>query len=168
MNPSPGKDFEDRLRSRLEGVRRLAIIGIGDEFMPADSIGMSAAREIGKIGLPGVKVFLAGTVPESVTGPIRTYRPDHVLMVDAADMGAGPGTLAIVEPGSITANLFSTHYFPLSVVMEYLSQDEGTKVILVGIQPDNEVHCDGLSPREREALRNLIDSLTSILGSRHS
>lgn len=168
MNPSPGKDFEDRLRTRLKGVRRLAIIGIGDEFIPADSLGMHAAREIEKIGFPAVKVFLAGTVPESVTGPIRRYRPDHVLMVDAADMSAGPGTLAIVEPGSIEANLFSTHYFPLSVVMEYLEQDEGTKVTLVGIQPDNEVHCDGLSPPERKGLRHLIDSLTDILGSRHS
>ena len=86
--------------------------------------------------LPGVEVFLAGTVPESITGPLRRYQPEHVLFLDAADMGARPGTIAVIEPEQIHASLVSTHVLPLSVVMDYVEQETGAGVTLLGIQPD--------------------------------
>ena len=121
---------------RIKNARRLAIVGIGDELIPPDRPGMYAAREIEKQHLPGVEVFLAGTVPESITGPLRRYQPDHVLFLDAADMGARPGTIAVIEPEQIPATLVSTHVLPLSVVMEYVERETGAGVTLLGIQPD--------------------------------
>jgi hydrogenase 3 maturation protease len=124
------------VRRRIKNTRRLAIVGIGDELSPPDRLGMYAARQIGKQHLPGVIVFLAGTVPESVTGPLRRYRPGHVLFLDAADMGARPGSLAVIESEQIHASLLSTHVLPLSVVMDYVEREFGTGVTLLGIQPD--------------------------------
>jgi len=127
----------DALRRRIMNARRLALVGIGDELVPPDRLGMYSAREIGRHHLPGVEVFLAGTVPESVTGPLRRYQPDHVLFLDAADMGIRPGTIAIIEPGQIHASLVvSTHVLPLTVVMDYIKRDSGAEVTLLGIQPD--------------------------------
>ena len=126
----------DTLQHRIKNARRLAIVGIGDELIPPDRLGMYAAREIEKQQLPGVEVFLAGTVPESITGPLRRYQPDHVLFLDAADMGARPGTIAVIEPEQIQASLVSTHVLPLSVVMEYVERETGAGVTLLGIQPD--------------------------------
>ena len=88
----------ETLQRRVKGARRLAVVGIGDELIPADRLGMAAAREIEARHLPGVKVFFAGTVPESITGPIRRYRPEHVLFLDAAEMGERPGTIAADRP----------------------------------------------------------------------
>jgi hydrogenase 3 maturation protease len=124
------------LRGRITNTRRLAIVGIGDEFIPPDRPGMHVAREIEQQHLCGVTVFLAGTVPESITGPLRRCRPDHVLFLDAADMGARPGTIAVLEPEHIPATLVSTHVLPLSVVMEYVERETGAGVTLLGIQPD--------------------------------
>ena len=90
----------ETLQRRVKGARRLAVVGIGDELIPADRLGMAAAREIEARHLPGVKVFFAGTVPESITGPIRRYRPEHVLFLDAAEMGERPGTIAVSTPGA--------------------------------------------------------------------
>ena len=126
----------DTLRRRIEYALRLAIVGIGDELIPPDRLGMYSAREIGQHHLPGVEVFLAATVPESVTGPLRRYRPDHVLFLDAADMGARPGTVAVIEPEQIHASLVTTHVLPLSVVMDYVEQEIVAGVTLLGIQPD--------------------------------
>ncbi len=126
----------DALRRRIKNARTLAIIGIGDEFIPPDRLGMYAAREIEQQHLPGVEVFLAGTVPESITGPLRRYQPGHVLFLDAADMGARPGTIAVIEPERTHASLISTHVLPLSVVMDYVERESGAGVTLLGIQPD--------------------------------
>src|SRR5512133_1231854 len=106
------------LRRRIQGAKELAVVGIGDELSPPDRLGMYAAREIEQRHPPGVKVFFAGTVPESVTAPLRRYRPDHVLFIDAADMRAKPGTIAMIGAEQVAARLVTTHVLPLSVVME--------------------------------------------------
>ena len=136
MTPPGAGEFALALGCRLQGARRIAVVGIGDELSPLDCLGMKTAREIEEMCLPGVKVVLAGLLPESMTGPLRLFRPDVVLFLDAAEMGVRPGTIAIVEPGAIMAALFSVHVLPLSVVMEFVERDLGTEVILLGIQPD--------------------------------
>ncbi len=128
--------FAEILQRRIQNAGTLAVVGIGDELIPPDRLGMFVAREIEQHHLPGVSVFLAGTVPESITGPLRRERPDHVLFVDAADMGARPGTIAVIDPASVPARLFSTHVLPLPVVMDYIEQESGAGVTLLGIQPD--------------------------------
>lgn len=128
--------LSDTLQRRIKNARRLAIVGIGDELIPPDRLGMYSAQEIEQKHLPGVEVFLAGTVPESVTGPLRRFGPDHVLFFDAADMGARPGTIAVIEPEQIHASLVSTHVLPLTVIMDYVERDSGAGVTLLGIQPD--------------------------------
>ena len=124
------------LQPRIINAKKLAIVGIGDELIPPDRLGMFAAREIDRQQIPCVRVFLAGTVPESITGPLRRYQPDHVLFLDAADMGARPGTIAVIEPEQIHASLVTTHVLPLSVVMDYVEQEIVAGVTLLGIQPD--------------------------------
>jgi hydrogenase 3 maturation protease len=158
------KTFHDRLQKRLTGAHRIAVVGIGDELLPIDRLGMIAAREMKNLHLLGTRVFLAGTMPESITGPLREFHPDHVLMIDAADMGVLPGTVAIIQPGRIQASLFSTHALPLSAVMEFIKKDIKTKVTLVGIQPENAIEGMDLSDREQDAISGLLATITRILG----
>ncbi len=157
-------DFEGRLRRRLQGAHRIAVVGVGDELNVHDRLGMLAAKEVEGLHLDNLRVFFAGTVPESVTGPIRRFRPDAVVLLDAADMGVRPGSVAIVRPEEVQANLLSTHALPLSVVMEFLAKDTGAKVLLVGIQPD--LTAQGFVPAasEQAGLTRLLVSLFRILG----
>ena len=156
-------DFELLLQERLAGARRVAVVGIGDRLLPRDRLGLLSAEAVSDLRLRGVKVFLAGTVPESMTGPIRRCRPDHVLFLDAAEMGAPPGTIAIVEPERIQATLFSTHVLPLSVLMEFLEKDAHTRVTLIGIEPDAPAG-KGPTPAEQEGIRHLVSVLKNLLG----
>lgn len=160
-------DFlSDTLQPRITNARRLAIVGIGDELIPPDRLGMDVARVIEKRRMPDVKVFFAGTVPESITGPLRKYRPDHVLFLDAADMAARPGTIAVIDPGTIQASLISTHVLPLHVVMDYVSQEIGTGVTLLGIQPDLTGPANDLSEEDREYLDKNLQVLSDLLRNR--
>jgi hydrogenase 3 maturation protease len=151
------------LRRRLKEARRIAVVGTGDEFSPVDRLGMVAAQEIEKLHLPNVRVFFAGTMPESMTGPLREYQPDHVLFLDAADMGARPGMIAVIKPGKIRADLLSTHVLPLSVVMGYVEQDLKTSVTLLGIQPDLSRHVSGQPDGAPEYLERNLAYLSRIL-----
>jgi hydrogenase 3 maturation protease len=157
------RTFHERLQKRLTGAHRIAVVGIGDELLPVDRLGMIAAREMERVHIPGVRVFLAGTMPESITGPLRKFHPDHVLMIDAADMGAPPGTVAVIQPGRIRASLFSTHALPLSAVMEFVKKDIKTKVTLIGIQPEVTIDRTTLSDREQVAIKDLPASIARIL-----
>ena len=145
---SPG--FGPVLRGRLTGARPLAVVGIGDELNPHDRLGMLAARRIEALGLPGLKVFYGGTMPESVTAPVRRSRPAHILFIDAAVMGKSPGTLGIIEACEVHADLLITHALPLPVVMEYLEKEAKAQVTLLGIQPDLSV-AEELPTREESA-----------------
>ena len=164
MRETEGNGLKIHLRENLAGARRVAVVGIGDRLLPRDRLGMLAAEAVADLHLPGVTVFLAGTVPESMTGPIRRTRPDHVLLLDSAEMGALPGTVAIVEPEGIHATLFSTHVLPLSVLMEFLEKDAHTRVTLIGIEPDIRTRESKPTPREEKGLQHLLKVLKKVLG----
>jgi hydrogenase 3 maturation protease len=156
----------ETLRPRIKDARRLAVVGIGDELIPPDRLGMVAAREIGEQEIPGVRIFFAGTVPESITGPLRRYQPVHVIFIDAADMGSRPGTIAIIEPEKIQASLVSTHVLPLPVVMEYIGRETGAGTTLLGIQPDLATTGQDLSDRDRAYLDQNLRQLLPLLRDR--
>jgi hydrogenase 3 maturation protease len=165
MNSGIPFPFERILRQKLTGARRIAIVGIGDVLSPFDRQGMSVSREIEKLHLPDVKVFLAGTVPESITGALRVFRPDHVIFLDAADMGVQPGSIMVIEPEDTQVNLVSSHVLPLPVIMEFIAEDTGSGVILLGIQPDLERPDHDLSGPSQLLLQQNITALAELLRS---
>jgi len=159
-------DLATALRQRLKNAHRIAIIGIGDDLSPFDCLGMYAAQEIDKLHLPAVRVFLSGTVPESVTAPIRRFKPDHVILLDSADLNVRPGTINVINPRKIEGNLISTHVLPLSEVMKFIAHDSKTRVTLLGIQPDMTVPDKGLAVKDREFLQQNLQNLSEILRGR--
>ena len=160
------RDLSRVLHQRLKDAHRITFIGIGDDLSPFDCLGMYAAQEIEKLHLPYIRVFLAGTVPESVTAQIRRSRPDHVILLDSADMGVRPGTIAVLKPGRIQANLVSTHVLPLSTVMKFIAQDSKTRVTLLGIQPDISEPRKRLSDFDQDFLNQNLLILASIFRER--
>ena len=158
---SPG--FEAVLRERLAGAGPLAVVGIGDELNPHDRLGMLAAGRIRALGLPGVAVFLGGTMPESVTAPVRRAGPSRILFLDSAAMGKEPGTIGIIEACEVHGDLLISHALPLPVVMEYLEKEAKAPVTLVGIQPDFTVTGDRPTREEEKGIAKLAMLIQEIL-----
>ena len=165
MRPREPLPFGPVLSIRLKNFHRIAVVGIGDELSPLDRSGMYAAGEIEKMHIPNIRVFLAGTVPESITGILRAYRPDHVIFLDAADMGVPPGSFRVIEPSCTQANLVSSHVLPLTVVIEFITNDTGSSVTLLGIQPDITRPYRDLSRPGQELFRRNLSTLVEILQS---
>jgi hydrogenase 3 maturation protease len=122
----------------LKDVRRVAIIGIGSDLRADDAAGVEVVRSLrGHLKSPNVLLIDGGVAPENFTAQIKKFRPTHVIMIDATDLGLKPGTASIVDLNTITGPSIFSHRLPLSIFADYLRAHDETKIILIGIQPAN-------------------------------
>ena len=130
----PAAPGAEAVAAFLRGARRIAVVGIGNPDLPADAPGMEAAAALASLGPRSAAVFPAGTVPESVTGPLRRYRPDRVLLVDAAATGRPPGSVALLRRGDLRGGFPSAHAPSLAMLVGFLVEDLGVPVAVAGFE----------------------------------
>ena len=125
------------ISSVLKKMSRVAIVGIGSEFRGDDAAGVLVARNLKKsVKSPNVLVIEAGVAPENFTSEIRKFKPSHVILIDAADFKAEPGTVRLFKDLSVAiGQSISTHKLSLSILSDYLHDQTSAKVLLIGIQP---------------------------------
>jgi hydrogenase maturation protease HycI len=114
-------------------------MGMGSELRGDDAAGVMVVRRL-KLGLGAVQgrrwlVLDAGAAPENFTGAVRRFKPDLLVLVDAAQLGREPGTTCWVpwrETGGLGAG---THTLPVHVLGDYLKAELQCELGLIGIQP---------------------------------
>lgn len=157
--------------------RRLAVLGIGNELNGDDAAGMLVARALrdgicGSVGSGGswtvptldghFLVIEAGPAPENFTGTLRRFHPELVLLIDAAELGEPPGTVAWVGWAEAGGWSGSTHTLPPSVLAHYLVEELGCEVILVGIQPARLDFCAGVSAEVQQAVTEVAGKIRDL------
>jgi hydrogenase 3 maturation protease len=154
------KAAETKNNPQNRGVRT-AVVGIGSELNGDDAAGIHVARELSKAaGFPAD--FLAidgGSIPENASGPLRKFKPDLVLLVDAADLGAEPGSIAWLEKDRIDGMSASSHTLPLSVLGGYLESELGCSVHYLGIQPAQLEFAADLTPAVAAAVSEIVTAI---------
>jgi len=123
--------FRDDLAGRLRG--EVVIVGVGNPLCGDDAAGSLVARRL--LGTPGLTVIDSEEVPESYLGRIIAASPDVVVLVDAVDLGAPPGALALIEKENLEAYAPATHRTPLGLVMKYLERETDARTLVIAIQP---------------------------------
>lgn len=125
-----------RLLKKPDTAQRIAVVGIGSELRGDDAAGLLVARTLGSLlaGHDSVLILEGGTAPENVTGALRYFRPHLVLLADAAQFNAPPGTVRWLDWRAAAGFGASTHAGSLSMVGQYLSAQLGCEVALLGIQ----------------------------------
>jgi hydrogenase 3 maturation protease len=106
---------------------------IGNRDGGDDAIGPYVADKL-REGQINVVVLDCGVTPENYTSVVKQHNPQHLIIVDAVDMGLEPGELRIVPKEKIGRMHISTHGIPISVLIDYLEQYIG-KISFIGIQP---------------------------------
>ncbi|MFA4984706.1 MAG: hydrogenase maturation peptidase HycI [Candidatus Omnitrophota bacterium] len=155
--PSLKKD----LLRRLEGARRIAVVGVGSELRSDDAAGAFAAEKIKsgcrrqKSRMVRLRVFFGFTAPENLTGEIKKFLPSHIIIIDAAELGKRPGSVGILNDSEIAGLTFSTHRMPLVVLADYLKRSFDCQVIIIGIQPKSVSFGGGLSAPVRKSISGL-------------
>lgn len=144
---------------------RLAVLGIGHELGGDDAAGVRVAALLRKAetGNGRLLALEAGPAPENFTGSLRAFRPDIVLMVDAAQMDCPPGTIQWLDWQDTQGFSASTHTLPLHILATYLTKDLHCEVALIGIQPRQTYEDAPLTPEIAKAVFKIARELADIM-----
>ena len=146
------------------GPLRVAVVGIGQSLRGDDGAGSAVVRSLQARlqGTSSVLVLDGGPAPENQTGPLRRHRPALVVLVDAAHMGAEPGTLKWLA-WEETHGMTSSHTLPPHFLARYLEAVVCCEVFLLGIEPTDTTIDAPLSPTVQKAVEAATDGLITAL-----
>ena len=148
-------DFFEEFRQRVEG-KRVLLLGGGNRLRGDDGLGsLLIERLTGKLTIPMID---AGDVPENYLGPIESARADLVLVLDAADLRASPGDLALLELDQLGGMAVSTHTVNLGLLFKVIPPKRRPAVLVLAVQPQSTEFGVGLSYAVRSAMEG-IESL---------
>ena len=147
-----------------QGRLRICLVGVGSELRGDDSAGICLARALLQderiTRMPNLLIVDGGLAPENHTGALRAFRPDLVLLVDAAHMDEPPGTVAWVPVEAIDGMSASSHSLPLSMLAGYLTFELGCEVAVLAVQPGQNDFDTDPSP----AVRNAVEHIQAEIG----
>jgi hydrogenase 3 maturation protease len=169
--PATWKESLDLLlsprRAESNTPRRTAVVGVGNPMRSDDAAGILVARGLSQresaADTGRVLILEAGQAPENRTGELRKFAPELVFIIDAADLGQGPGTAQWIPEESIDGMSASTHSMPLSMLAHYLRLELKCTVLFLGVQPDSNEVGERVSPEVSRAIAEIIDGLDTFL-----
>ena len=145
---------------KLRGSKTV-IIGIGNILKGDDGVGPLTCLQ-----LRGNKICAelidAGTVPENYIQPIVRKAPQNLIVIDAIDFGAAPGTINIFEPEQLSSLVLSTHALSPHLFVDMVRKQIETTVYFVGIQPAQTRLGQSVSAQVSLAAEWLTSTLTEI------
>lgn len=150
---------------------RVVLLGIGNPLRGDDAAGCEVARQVRHLAAgtsldaDRLMVLEAEEIPESYSGAVVSADPDVVVLLDAIDLGAPPGSAALVPSSSLRDVTLYTHRTPLAPLARYLEHRCGADVYLLGIQPASVEWGAPLHPDVAAAARDVAALLVEALGS---
>lgn len=154
--------IDDQLFEQLNKLRNSAtvIVGIGNTLKGDDGAGPLLCQQLK--GRVSAELIDAGTVPENYIQPIIRKAPQNLLIIDAIDFGAVPGTIKIFRPEQLDPSVFSTHTLSPKLFVDMVCQDIKVDVYFVGIQPAQVKLGQAISPQISQAVKSLTRALIKI------
>ena len=153
------KQLFEQLR-KFRGSRTL-IVGIGNILKADDGAGPLVCEQLGRAKVCA-DLIDAGTVPENYIQPIIKKAPQNLLVIDAIDFGASPGTIKIFAPEQLNSHTISTHTLSPRLFVDMVCQNIKLDVYFVGVQPAQIQLGQSVSPQVSQAIQQLCRALTDI------
>jgi hydrogenase 3 maturation protease len=170
--PSSQLTWKSRLRKEILSARRIVVLGVGNPAKGDDAAGILCAQELKKLmggkACSRLTILRGYETPENTTGEIRKFHPNFVLILDAARGQYKPGTVFLVEKDDIEDDGVSTHRISLALLVSYLEETIGCKVIVLGIQPLNLGLAEKVSETAKKSATALAAYLANIFMGRSS
>ncbi len=140
------------------------IVGVGNTLKGDDAAGPIVCQQLG--GKVCAELIDAGTVPENYIQTIIKKTPQNLLIIDAVDFGASPGTINIFKPEQLNSFAFSTHTLSPHLFVDMIRSELKVDVYLVGIQPAQIGLGESISAQVSRAIQWLTHALTEIFALR--
>lgn len=154
-------DIRNDIANRARGT--VAIIGIGNIMRGDDGCGPKLIENLKKKEIKA-HLFDCGTVPENYIFPILSTSCDTVILVDAADFGAKPGSIKVIALEEISGAGLSTHNSSIRLFTDLLmTGKDNLNIFAVSIQPKSVAFGEQMGEDVRTSVDNLSDIFTKAL-----
>jgi hydrogenase 3 maturation protease len=153
----------DELKSFLEDVKSLVIIGMGNELRGDDSVGLEVVRILKPYNRSNLKIFEGHTMPEVFIGPACAANPSHLLIVDAAEIKEKPGKWRLLSVDEIDSGILTTHMIPPTEIAFQIKKRCSAEVAFIGIQPRSRDLSFSLSKECKKAALEVVNNILSIM-----
>lgn len=158
MSPS----WSDEVKAALAPKGRTLVITLGSTLRADDGVGPYVCAHV-KFSRPDLKLLDAGTTPESIAQTAINWKPEKIILIDAAHFQGEAGEARVIPLEAINqSTIMSTHSFPLSVTFSIVKEDTGAELAVVGVQAKSLDYREGLSPEVEETARKLVDYFNSL------
>jgi len=150
--------FPERLQ-KLRGTRTV-IVGIGNILKGDDAAGPLICQRVKEARICA-EVIDVGTVPENYIQVIVNKAPENLLLIDALDFQAEPGTIELFDPACLSSFAFSTHTLSPTLFLELISKQINVEILFLGIQPGRTDFAGSPGPPVQEAISKVTDILVT-------
>ena len=133
---------------------------MGNELLGDDAAGVCVGRRLGEAG--PWNVYNVQTAPENFLFLIADSHPSAVLVIDAMDFGAEPGTVMLVDGDRVTGQGPGTHGPSPAAFLELLTQVHPCPTAVLGIQPAQGAMAAPLCPPVAAAVDSVASALRAI------
>lgn len=135
------------------------VFTVGAVLRGDDVAGPMFAKMLEQNPIPGWTYIDGGQTPEDDLAVIRRMQPDMLLLVDAAQMGREPGTIAVVDERDVVSDLLiTTRPLPITFLLEDLKKS-CKQVVFLGIQPAQLEFMEPLTPEVLKSVERIYEFL---------
>ncbi len=133
------KELQITLLKKLDSVRKLVFLGIGEEKLSDDGVGPYIISELLKYSNEKFLFINAGIDPMSRIDDIVQFQPSHLVLLDTCTLNKPPGTVALIEREHIKESVpISSHTIPIHIVVDLLIEKlHDLNVFMIGIVPES-------------------------------
>lgn len=149
------EQLSEQLKS-LAGSKAV-ILGIGNILKGDDAVGPFLCEQLA--GKVSAEVIDAATVPENYIRKIVGKNPQTLLVIDAIDFGASPGTIRVFEPSQLNSIAISTHTLSPRLFVELITGQIDVDVRFIGIQPAQVELGEPMREQVKGAAENVLNAL---------
>ncbi len=136
------------------------ILGLGNELLGDEGVGVHAVRRLQQEKLPGfVKIIEVGT---AILDALPQFeQADRIIVVDAMKSGGLPGTVYKIplDQCSGSACIASMHGFDIFRVLALAERHEPPPVTVFGVEPQSLGWSMDLSPQVADSMPYLIEAV---------
>ncbi|NVM53665.1 MAG: hydrogenase maturation protease [Candidatus Helarchaeota archaeon] len=159
-------ELEKVLLNNFKAPARVVVLGIGNALRSDDFVGVAIVQKLReRIQKEAILFIEAEIAPSEFFPEIQEWNPTHLLILDAADLKAKPGTFNVIAREQMATFTLSSHKRALTLLIDLLSHYlPNLKITILGIQPaSTEFNIDlNISQPIQEAIQKLTELLTSV------
>ncbi|MFX1294350.1 MAG: hydrogenase maturation protease [Promethearchaeota archaeon] len=144
---------------------RIAVLGSGNYLRADDFLGVTIIQNL-KEQLKNDSILLleAETAANEFFPTILEWKPTHLIIIDAADFKAEPGTFNLIKREKMVTYTLTSHKRALTLLIDLTKHYfPDLKFIIIGIQPETIDFKIGLSHSIKETVQKLTKLLISVL-----